>query len=154
MNKTALVCSTWIIEISVLGYYLGQLEISAIRDFLVQSTRSCFLFLQLLRWFNSLGTRWQPNTISQSELTSVENVWGSLTQVSPFGHPRVKAWLPAHRGLSQAPTSFIGIFRQGILCTPFVVVSTEILSSKNKIRFTFSRTQKHLRSKCFRWFTC
>jgi hypothetical protein len=30
------------------------------------------------------------------------------SRVSPFGHPRIKARLPAPRGLSQAPTSFIG----------------------------------------------
>ena len=30
------------------------------------------------------------------------------SQVSPFGHPRITAWLPTPQGLSQAPTSFIG----------------------------------------------
>jgi hypothetical protein len=34
--------------------------------------------------------------------------------VSPFGHPRIKAYLPAPRGLSQAITSFIAYHRQGI----------------------------------------
>ena len=34
--------------------------------------------------------------------------------VSPFGHPRFKAWSAAHRGFSQPPTSFIGSRRQGI----------------------------------------
>ena len=34
--------------------------------------------------------------------------------VSPFGHPRIKACLPAHRGLSQATTSFIASYRLGI----------------------------------------
>src|SRR6266496_4521332 len=29
-------------------------------------------------------------------------------RVSPFGNPRIEAWLPAPRGLSQAPTSFFG----------------------------------------------
>jgi hypothetical protein len=29
-------------------------------------------------------------------------------QVTPFGNPRIKAWLPAPRGISQTPTSFIG----------------------------------------------
>jgi hypothetical protein len=29
-------------------------------------------------------------------------------QVTPFGNPRITAWLPAPRGISQAPTSFIG----------------------------------------------
>jgi hypothetical protein len=35
-------------------------------------------------------------------------------RVSPFGHPRIKACLPAPRGLSQAATSFIACNRQGI----------------------------------------
>ena len=35
-------------------------------------------------------------------------------RVSPFGHPRIEAWSAAPRGLSQPPTSFIGIWRQGI----------------------------------------
>ena len=34
--------------------------------------------------------------------------------VSPFGNPRIKACLPAPRGLSQATTSFIACNRQGI----------------------------------------
>jgi hypothetical protein len=29
-------------------------------------------------------------------------------QVTPFGNPRITAWLPAPRGISQTPTSFIG----------------------------------------------
>ena len=40
-------------------------------------------------------------------------------QVSPFGNPRVIACLPARRGLSQAPTSFIASERQGIHRVPF-----------------------------------
>jgi hypothetical protein len=36
------------------------------------------------------------------------------SRVTPFGHPRIKARLPAPRGLSQAPTSFIGSWYQGI----------------------------------------
>ena len=36
------------------------------------------------------------------------------SRVSPFGDPRIKAWSTAPRGLSQPPTSFIGIWRQGI----------------------------------------
>src|SRR3989338_4237889 len=35
-------------------------------------------------------------------------------RVSPFGDPRIKARLPAPRGLSQAATSFIACRRQGI----------------------------------------
>ena len=37
-----------------------------------------------------------------------------LWWVSPFGHPRIKAWEATPRGLSQPPTSFIGSRRQGI----------------------------------------
>ena len=35
-------------------------------------------------------------------------------RVSPFGYPRIEAWSTAPRGFSQSPTSFIGIWRQGI----------------------------------------
>jgi hypothetical protein len=35
-------------------------------------------------------------------------------RVSPFGNPRIIAWLPAPRGLSQAPTSFFGSWCQGV----------------------------------------
>ena len=35
-------------------------------------------------------------------------------QVSPFGNPRIKAYLPAPRSLSQAITSFVACNRQGI----------------------------------------
>ena len=35
-------------------------------------------------------------------------------RVSPFGYPRIEAWSAAPRGFSQPPTSFIGIWRQGI----------------------------------------
>ena len=41
-------------------------------------------------------------------------------QVSPFGNPRINAWLPASRGLSQAPTSFFGSWCQGIHRTPLI----------------------------------
>jgi hypothetical protein len=34
--------------------------------------------------------------------------------VAPFGNPRIKAHLPAPRGLSQAITSFVAYHRQGI----------------------------------------
>src|SRR5699024_10418246 len=35
-------------------------------------------------------------------------------RVSPFGHPRITARLPTPRGISQATTSFIGSWCQGI----------------------------------------
>ena len=45
-----------------------------------------------------------PNTLYiQVQVTGHDS-----SQVSPFGHPRITARLPAPQGLSQAPTSFIG----------------------------------------------
>ena len=41
-------------------------------------------------------------------------------RVSPFGHPRIKAFSTAPRGFSQPDTSFIGSRRQGIHRWPFV----------------------------------
>ena len=41
-------------------------------------------------------------------------------RVSPFGHPRIIACLPAPRGFSQAPTSFIASYCQGIHHVPLV----------------------------------
>ena len=42
------------------------------------------------------------------------------SRVSPFGDPRIKAWLAAPRGLSQLPTSFVASWRQGIRHLPLV----------------------------------
>ena len=39
-------------------------------------------------------------------------------RVSPFGNPRIAAWLPAPRGISQAPASFLGSWCQGIHRVP------------------------------------
>ncbi len=39
---------------------------------------------------------------------------GLLQWVSPFGHPRIKAYLAAPRGLSQPATSFVGHIFLGI----------------------------------------
>ena len=41
-------------------------------------------------------------------------------RVSPFGNPRITVWLPTPRGLSQAPTSFIGSWCQGIHRAPLI----------------------------------
>jgi hypothetical protein len=40
-------------------------------------------------------------------------------RVSPFGNPRITAWLPAPRGISQAPASFIGSWCQGVHRVPY-----------------------------------
>ena len=45
-----------------------------------------------------------PHTLYiQARVTGHDSSW-----VSPFGHPRITAWLPTPQGLSQATTSFIG----------------------------------------------
>jgi hypothetical protein len=51
-------------------------------------------------------------------------------RVSPFGNPRINARLPAPRGLSQAPTSFIGSWCQDI---HRVLLETWLKSHKDRI---------------------
>jgi hypothetical protein len=46
----------------------------------------CFLFLQVLRWFTSLGSLSPP-------MNSAENCRCSTGRVSPFGNPRINACL-------------------------------------------------------------
>jgi hypothetical protein len=45
-------------------------------------------------------------------------------RVSPFGNPRITDRLPSPRGLSQAPTSFIGSWYQGIHRAPLITWQT------------------------------
>ena len=68
----------------------------------------CFLFLGVLRCFNSPGSLHWPYFV-QARVTPHDGC-----RVSPFGHPRIEARSAAPRGFSQPPTSFIGIRRQGI----------------------------------------
>ncbi len=49
-------------------------------------------------------------------------------RVSPFGHPRIVACLPAPRGFSQAPTSFIASRCLGIPHVPFVAYDRRLRS--------------------------
>jgi hypothetical protein len=57
-----------------------------------------------------------PNPLCvQGQVTGHDSSW-----VSPFGNPRITARLPTSRGLSQAPTSFIGSWCQGIHHVPLV----------------------------------
>jgi hypothetical protein len=74
--------------------------------------RGCFLFLWVLRCFTSPRYLHLPYVFRQGRWAITPN------QVSPFGNPRVKVWLPTNRGLSQAPTSFIGSWCQGIHRVP------------------------------------
>ena len=61
----------------------------------------------------------------QAWVTGHDSSW-----VSPFGNPRINARLPTSRGLSQAPTSFIGSWCQGIHHVPLVAcLATKMLAS-------------------------
>jgi hypothetical protein len=75
--------------------------------------RGCFLFLQVLRWFTSLGSLVLAYGFSgpYAGFTSV----GFPIRTSPG-----QSLLAALRGLSQLATSFIAIFRQGIHHAPLV----------------------------------
>ena len=74
----------------------------------------CFLFLWVLRCFTSPRYLRLPYVFRQGR-------WAiTLHRVSPFGNPRIKVWLPTPRGLSQAPTSFIGSWCQGIHRAPLL----------------------------------
>jgi hypothetical protein len=57
-----------------------------------------------------------PNALCvQAPVAGHDSSW-----VSPFGDPRITARLPTPRGLSQAPTTFIGSWCQGIHHVPLV----------------------------------
>ena len=64
-----------------------------------------FLFLELLRCFSSLGS---------PPFSYIFREGYPCGWVSPFGHSRIKACLPAPRDFTQATTSFIACNRQGI----------------------------------------
>ncbi len=72
----------------------------------------CFLFLGVLRCFNSPGSPPQP-------MHSAGDHLGLPGGVSLFGDPRVSL-LPTNRGLSQVTTSFIASWCQGIHRTPLI----------------------------------
>src|SRR5690606_22513647 len=67
-----------------------------------------------------------PHTLCvQVQVTGHDSSW-----VSPFGHPRITARLPTPRGLSQAPTSFIGSWCQGIHHVHLVACQNKIIATK------------------------
>ena len=76
--------------------------------------RGCFLFLWVLRCFTSPRYLHLPYVFRQGRWAITPN------QVSLFGNPRIEVWLPTPRGLSQAPTSFIGSWCQGIHRAPLI----------------------------------
>ena len=84
------------------------------RSPLLTESLICFLFLRVLRWFNSPGSLVLAYEFSQP---FQDRSW----RVAPFGHPRIKAYEAAPRGFSQPITSFVasrclGIHRLPLLC--------------------------------------
>ena len=69
---------------------------------------NCFLFLQVLRCFSSLG------------LLPLQGTWSSTRWVSPFGDPRITGYYAPPHGLSQPIASFIASESLGIHRTPLL----------------------------------
>jgi hypothetical protein len=68
-------------------------------------------------------------------------------RVSPFGNPRIKAWLTTPRGLSRPPTSFIGSWCQGIHRAPLktwpqMLASTVQFSNNDQPPITLPKNSK------------
>ena len=98
----------------------------------------CFLFLQVLRCFSSLG--WHP---SQGIPTS--SGW-----VAPFGDPRITGYYAPPRGLSQPIASFIASESQGIHRTPLVTFrsSQDLDCSVDRSLGLFWSVQQHVKERC------
>src|SRR5438128_10144309 len=84
--------------------------------------RVCFLFLEVLRCFTSLGSLVRAYGFSAP--------YGGITRRG-FPHSdilRIKAWLAAPRSLSQLPASFFASCRLGIHRVPFPAWSSSLLA--------------------------
>ena len=82
--------------------------LSPVRSPLLGGSLFCFLFLQVLRCFSSLGS------------LPLRDNWSSTSWVAPFGDPRITGYYAPPRGLSQPIASFIASESQGIHLTPLV----------------------------------
>jgi hypothetical protein len=75
------------------------------------------------------------------------------SRVSPFRHPRINVRLPTPRGFSQAPTSFIGSWCQGIHRVPLITCQThnlKMLASTMQFSRYGRKTPPHRRVPAFR----
>ena len=75
--------------------------------------RGFFLFLQVLRWFTSLGSL-------VPDYGFIGPSYGLTVRGCPIRRSPDQSLLAAPRGLSQLATSFIAYFRQGIHHAPLV----------------------------------
>ena len=78
-----------------------------------KATAIYYLFLQVLRCFNSLGYLHTP-------MCSVHDTPSSTEWVIPFGYLRITGCSPPPRSVSPVATSFIVVWCQGIHHPPFV----------------------------------
>ena len=85
-----------------------------VRSPLLPESLICFLFLKVLRCFNSLRSL---------QHTYLFSMWSPYGGVPPFGHHRVKAFWAARRCFSQPNTSFVASRYLGILRTPLITSS-------------------------------
>src|SRR5690606_23360011 len=101
---------------------------------------NCFLFLQVLRCFSSLG--WHP----------FQGDWSSTSRVAPFGNPRITGYYAPPRGLSQPIASFIASESQGIHRTPLVTSrSLSIVCSVDRSLGLFLSIQQHVKERRPGW---
>ena len=101
----------------------------------------CFLFLQVLRCFSSLG--WHPS----------QGIPASPGWVSPFGDPRITGYYAPPRGLSQPIASFIASESQGIRRTPLVTSRSaqDRNCSVDRLLGLFLSFQQHVKERCPGW---
>ena len=99
---------------------------------------TCFLFLQVLRCFSSLG------------LLPFQDNWSSTSWVAPFGDPRITGHYAPPRGLSQPIASFIASESQGIHRTPLVTFRSaqDLNCSVDRSLGLFLSVQQHVKERC------
>ena len=101
---------------------------------------TCFLFLQVLRCFSSLGS------------LPFQGIQSSTGWVAPFGDPRITGYYAPPRGLSQPIASFIASESQGIHRTPLVTSrSLWIVCSVDRSLGLFLSIQQHVKERCPGW---
>jgi hypothetical protein len=104
---------------------------------------TCFLFLQVLRCFSSLGS------------LPFQGDWSSTSRVAPFGDPRITGYYAPPRGLSQPIASFIASESQGIHRTPLVTFRSleDPNCSVDRSLGLFWSVQQHVKERCPGWAT-
>jgi hypothetical protein len=116
----------------------SRFGLSPVRSPLLGGSLFCFLFLQVLRCFSSLGS-----------LPLRDNAT-SWHWVAPFGDPRITGYYAPPRGLSQPIASFIASESQGIHRTPLVTFRSyrDRNCSVDRSLGLFWYVQQHVKERC------